>query len=203
MICFNCCSPKYTPRPAEVEREKRNQDTVTRKSSNDSKKVWCPAVTIMRSLHLSQGSLRPAISVGDVSSLTTMRVSMSARTTQTIVQCVCRTTVPITDKLNTKKHSPICSSCRRFLYGDTYIHHHTKSYKRTAIDAKNVSVCMQQCKCSGVTNFWLASRNKKHIFAALWTTSVSFKDINSPKNRKRKRKRKITRESVEQALAYT
>ena len=53
-----------------------------------------------------------------------------------------------TDYKQDGRASTFCSSCRPFFYGDTCFEQHlSKSYKGTAVNAKNVSVCTQHRKC--------------------------------------------------------
>ena len=61
-----------------------------------------------------------------------------------------------------QKASKFCGSCRRFFYGDNCLEqHHTKSYKGTAVDAKNVSVCTQRRKCRECNKLLVGLKEQK------------------------------------------
>ena len=61
-----------------------------------------------------------------------------------------------------QKASTFCGSCRRFFYGDNCLEqHHTKSYKETIVDTKNVSVCIQWRKCRECNKLLVGFKEQK------------------------------------------
>ena len=107
------------------------------------------------------------------------------------------------------KGSTFCGSCRRFFYGDTCLEQHlSKSYKGTAANAKNVSVCTQRRKCSNCNKLLVGFKEQKeHLcgyvecisckaYVEAATHKCFIQVAKSPQEQKKKKRKIIRRESV-------